>query len=278
MRVGWNAHTYLLLAMLLAKLLLSGLASAWSIEKGGVAVASQGSTAERDSFSALDGPVELYEGTTLDVAFKIAGTPIPHQVSVRVSARAADAPEAAIDQIVPAKVRGNNAKAVLPFKTLPSELYNYDLDVTALLSDLSGEAQEEKLFDLVAYGHEDGQRASLFRSTGSGANLAAKPQIFHQFQSKPKHVNPVFSLTFVAGILALFAGLLSAWACLWNNTKRAQSSTIVPELARWGLIAAIEAAFLLYYWKFSIFVTIELTVPPFLLLLASSAYLQSAKA
>lgn len=260
--------------------LLFGLASAWTIEKGGVTVKSPGSAGERDSFSSLTAPVELYEGTTLDLSFKIGGAPQPHQVFVRIAAVGDDLEDLAdpIDKIVPAKTRGANAKAAVSFAELPAELHNYDLAVSALLSNLSGERLEEQLFSLVAYGAEDGKKSSLERVRGTGSTLAAKPEIVHEFQSKPRHVNPVFALVFVSAISGLFLLLLASWRQIWATSERVpESASLVSELLRLGLVAVIEAVFVLYYWKFSIFLAIELVVPPFVVLLVISQYLQTEK-
>lgn len=240
--------------MLWSKVMLwASLASAWTIEKAEVAVSGSGDVGERAPVSSFTSPIELYTGKALDFAFKLGGaneeiSTVPHQAFIRLSVAESD--NSQIDKIIPAKLRGSNGKVVVPYKQVPVQLHNHKLKASVLVSGHESDSIEKDLFEVIVLGDNDDIPVDL-RTNGFGRSLHSKPEIWHQFQLPPKHVNPVIAFVFIAAVDFLFTLLLKGWSSSVGSLFTLPSST--TRLSLVGIIAAIEASFVLYYISWSIF-------------------------
>lgn len=240
--------------MLWSKVVLwASLASAWTIKKAEVAVSGSGDVGERAPVSSFTSPLELYAGKSLDFAFKLGGaneevSNVPHQAFIRLSS--ADSDNTQIDKIIPAKLRGSSAKVVVPYKQIPVQLHNHNLKASVLVSGHESESVEQDLLEVIVLGDNDEAPVDL-RVNGFGRSLRNKPEIWHQFQLPPKHVNPIISFVFIAAIDVLFTLLLKGWSSHVGSLTTLPSST--TRLSLVGIIAAIETTFVLYYISWSIF-------------------------
>lgn len=233
-------------------LLYIGSAAAWTVENGAVAVTGSGDVVDQVPLEKLDGPVELFTGRSLDIGFKILGSPLPHQIAVRLgfSDESEDRQSDAAERIAFAKMRGNSAKVVVPFKSIPSVMLNQPLKATLLLSGNSGTATSKELFDLFV--HAEHNSVPTSRAVRSSPTLQRQPDIEYTFPAPPRQVSPFFAVVFIAAIDVLFAALLMAW----NSTLKVDPSLAVNNvfrIASLAVILCIELAFVGYYVSWSIF-------------------------
>lgn len=240
-------------------LLYVGCAAAWTLEKGAVAVTGGGDVVDRVPFEKLDGPVELFIGRSLDIGFKIPETPLPHQIAVRLAFpdEPNDRQSDSAERVVFAKMRGNNAKVVVPFKSIPSALLNQPLKATALLSGNSGEPTSQELFDLFV--HAENDKVPTSRALRSSSALQRKPDIDYTFPAPPRQVSPFLAFLFIGAIDVLFAALLMAW----SSTLKLDTSIVVGNVFRMATLAVvvcIELTFVGYYYSWSIFRLLSTTV------------------
>lgn len=205
-----------------------GLAAAWSITKGGAAIAG-GEVGDRVSFSSIreSGPLELGPKRSLDIGFQVVeAPPVPRQAMVKVG-----------DQLFSAKFRGKNAKIVVPHASLESGDGTFPVEV--VIGSTEGEPLREYAFDVKVFGLE---------SSVSSQRFEKLPEIYHQFKPSPRTVNPLIALLFCGIIDFALAALFYSWKA--EIGCKSPSSTMYPFLAS---IVAAELAFVGYFISWSIF-------------------------
>lgn len=228
-----------------------GMAAAWTISKGGAAIAG-GDIGDRVSFSSIReaGAVELGPKRSLDVGFQVVeAPPAPQQAMVKVG-----------DQLFNAKFRGKNAKVVVPHSSLSGGDGTFPVEVIVGSSD--GKPLREFAFEVKVVGSS--------KSVSATRPLQILPEIYHQFKTKPRTVNPLVALLF-CGIIDLgFAALFYSW-----NSEvgfKVPPASVIPFLV---CVTLVESVFVGYFINWSVFRTLGVLgfILPFLLVTGHAALL-----
>ena len=225
-------------------LLVLNVAAAWVLQKGSVAVS--GADTEKVPFSQIDGPVELFDEQSLDVTFTIPEEYHPRYVAMRIVAT-----ETKEDKIYLAKSRHSGSKISVPYKVIPSSMYDTPLKVYILASGNETPPLEQALFNLNVYSNSDSKKTAP-EPKHSALQTGGLPEIYYTYPQPPSHASVTIASAIIGLIDASFAILLIKWATFAKKCKQlfpsetSQFTTLVT-------VFAIEAVFLLYFLFMSIF-------------------------
>ncbi|KAH3664007.1 hypothetical protein OGAPHI_004721 [Ogataea philodendri] len=216
---------------------------AWTLELVNVALTVDGIAGLPDAGAiALDAESKRIE---LEFDMTVGGNPVsspPQQVSVVLTGDG-------VDSYHYPTVKGAEAKLTVPVAKL-SPFIKQSPEI--VVSVLTGDPDTEK-----NYFEPVGKLQAGLSARSRPARFGAKEEIVHQFGGLPKHVNPVISIIFIGGVVALTVGLFAGWtgvkAVNFDNLGKLPAGFTVQFLAT---LALIELIFVDYFLEASIFTTI----------------------
>ncbi|KAG7820746.1 hypothetical protein KL909_000606 [Ogataea angusta] len=213
-----------------------------------------------NGFLNIDGAAVSFEGSpieleptskSIEIQFDILdeGKKLkspPQQVSIIFTADN-------VDSYYYPKIKDSQAKLSLPLGKLSKYIkHSPEIDVSVLIGD---NVKENNLFQKV------GQIHSHLRSVPKPERFGSKPEIIHQFKSPQSHVNPIISIIFIGGVVALLAALFITWnqldAMNFNNIGKLPCGYTVQFFV---CLALLENIFIHYFLSASIFTTIYRTL------------------
>ncbi|KAG7835873.1 hypothetical protein KL941_000825 [Ogataea angusta] len=213
-----------------------------------------------NGFLNIDGAAVSFEGSpieleptskSIEIQFDILdeGKKLkspPQQVSIIFTADN-------VDSYYYPKIKDSQAKLSLPLGKLSKYIkHSPEIDVSVLIGD---NVKENNLFQKV------GQIHSHLRSVPKPERFGSKPEIIHQFKSPQSHVNPIISIIFIGGVVALLAALFITWnqldAVNFNNIGKLPCGYTVQFFV---CLALLENIFIHYFLSASIFTTIYRTL------------------
>ncbi|KAG7831700.1 hypothetical protein KL920_000035 [Ogataea angusta] len=213
-----------------------------------------------NGFLNIDGAAVSFEGSpieleppskSIEIQFDILdeGKKLkspPQQVSIIFTADN-------VDSYYYPKIKDSQAKLSLPLGKLSKYIkHSPEIDVSVLIGD---NVKENNLFQKV------GQIHSHLRSVPKPERFGSKPEIIHQFKSPQSHVNPIISIIFIGGVVALLAALFITWnqldAVNFDNIGKLPCGYTVQFFV---CLALLENIFIHYFLSASIFTTIYRTL------------------
>ncbi|KAG7771100.1 hypothetical protein KL931_000798 [Ogataea haglerorum] len=213
-----------------------------------------------NGFLSIDGAAVSFEGSpivleptskSIEIQFDILdeGKKLkspPQQVSILLTA-------GHIDSYYYPKIKDSQAKLDLPVSKLSKYIkQSPEIDVSVLLGD---NVTEYNLFQKVGKIH------SNLRSGSKPERFGSKPEIIHQFKSPQKYVNPIISIIFIGGVVALLAALFITWnqldAVNFDNIGKLPCGYTVQFFV---CLALLENIFIHYFLSASIYTTIYRTL------------------
>ncbi|KAG7877301.1 hypothetical protein KL938_004057 [Ogataea parapolymorpha] len=213
-----------------------------------------------NGFLSIDGAAVSFDGSpiglestskSIEIQFDILdkGEKLkspPQQVSILLTA-------GDVDSYYYPKIKDSRAKLDIPVSKLSKYIkQSPQIDVSVLIGD---NVKEYNMFRKV------GQIHSNLRSSSKPERFGRKPEIIHQFKSPQKYVNPIISIFFIGGVVALLAALFITWnqldAVNFDNIGKLPCGYTIQFFV---CLALLENIFIHYFLSASIFTTIYRTL------------------